>query len=349
MSQLEREPLNQSSDSILETRNLSVTFEMDRGASKVLDSVDLDIERGNIVGIVGESGSGKSMFASSLMDAVVAPGVTTGSVTYYPENGGEVDVLELENEDLRDLRWEEISMVFQGAQSSFNPTLNIRGHFRETLNAHGYDHDEGMEHARELIENLHMEPERVLQSHPHELSGGMKQRTLIALSLVLEPEVLVLDEPTASLDLLMQQSILRMLEDLQEEYDLTMVFITHDIPLVTELSDTLVIMYAFEFVEAGPTNEMLTNASHPYSRLLLRSTPNVNAPIDEMMPIEGSSPDPVAVPTGCSFHPRCPMADSQCEAEDPPYFDVTENHKSACFYWEQASNEISTTWIGDHE
>lgn len=345
MSKTTTERRQRKSDNVIEMRETTVFFEMERGRSKVVNSVDADIERGQIFGVVGESGSGKSMFAASLMDAVVEPGITTGEITYYPKDGPAVDVLNLEKDDLKRLRWEEISMVFQGAQSSFNPTLSIRGHFEETLNAHNYPFESGMTHARELLSNLYMDPERVLDSYPHELSGGMKQRSLIALSLVLRPEVLVLDEPTASLDLLMQQSILSLLEELKDEYDLTMIFITHDIPLVTELADEIGIMYAFEFVEFGPTSDILSDPAHPYTRLLLKSTPNVSVPIDDMRPIEGNSPDPVNIPSGCTFHPRCPLADNKCRMDDPLLLDAGPDHRAACFYWDESSDAIPTTWM----
>jgi peptide/nickel transport system ATP-binding protein len=332
-----------SGDTILEVRDATVSFDMERGESRVLDHVDLDVERREIVGIVGESGSGKSMFASALLDAVVEPGRLTGEVTYYPSEGEPIDVLDLDKRQLREFRWERISMVFQGALSSFNPTRSIQIHFKETIKAHDYDMQEGMQRARRMLEDLHLDPERILGSYPHELSGGMKQRTLIALSLILDPEVLVMDEPTAALDLLMQQSILHLLEDIQEDYGITLLFITHDLPLVADLADRLVVMYAFEFVEIGPTDEIRYHASHPYTRSLLKAVPSLDAPVDEMQSIEGSSPDPVNVPRGCSYHPRCPLADESCEVEDPPFYDVSEGHRVACHYWEQAADAVPLT------
>lgn len=330
-------------DSILEVHNTSVSFDMERGKSKVLDDATIDIRRDEIIGIVGESGSGKSMFASALLDAVVAPGVLTGDITYYPRPGTAVDILDFDRAELQQHRWEEISMVFQGAMSSFNPTMRIRGHFEETLNAHSVDLKTGIERAHQLLSDLYMTPERVLDSYPHELSGGMKQRALIALSLVLEPKVLVMDEPTAALDLLMQRSILRLLTDIQEKYDITLIFITHDLPLVADLADRLAVMYAFRFVEVGSTEEILQNAAHPYARSLLNATPNLNAPIEKMQSIDGSSPDPVKVPSGCSYHPRCPLADETCQENDPAYHTITADHQAKCFHWEQSADAIPFT------
>lgn len=227
-------------------------------------------------------------------------------------------------------------MVFQGAMSSFNPVMRVENHFRETLQDHNHNIEEGLERAHEVMESVYLDPERVMQSYPHELSGGMKQRALIALSLVLNPEVLILDEPTASLDLLMQRSIVSLLRDLQEEYDLTLVFITHDLALLTKLADRLAVMYAFQLVEFGETEEILYDASHPYTRALLAATPDLDLPVDEMHSIEGSKPDPFSRVQGCSYHPRCPLADDECRSQDPPMFDVGDTHRSACFHHEDA-------------
>ncbi|WP_259370400.1 ABC transporter ATP-binding protein [Salinarchaeum laminariae] len=328
------------SDPILEIRDTTVSFDMERGESRVLDSVSIDIQRQEVLGVVGESGSGKSMFASALLDAVVDPGQLSGDITYHPSTDESVDLLNVSPEELKQLRWEDISMVFQGAMSSFNPTMQIRGHFKETLKAHDYDIGEGIERAHELLSDLYLEPERVLDAYPHELSGGMRQRALIALSLVLEPRVLVMDEPTAALDLLMQQSIINLLMDLKEKYNLTLLFITHDLPLVAELCNRVAVLYAFDFVEAGPTDELIDEAGHPYTRALLNATPNLNAPPDEMQPIDGSAPDPVAVPSGCSYHPRCPLATEECIEQDPQYYSMSSNHAVACHHWEESVEAI---------
>ncbi len=326
-------------DPIIEVEDTNVTF--NDGHTYVLDDANVSIERHEVLGIVGESGSGKSMFASALLDAIPDPGVLSGKIHYHRDNGETIDILELSDEELRQFRWEEVSMVFQGAMSSFNPTMKVGAHFEETLKAHDKNVSEGLEFARELLENLYLEPERVLDSYPHELSGGMQQRALIALSMVLDPEVLVMDEPTAALDLLMQRSILSLLEELQAEYDLTIVFITHDLPLVASLADRMAIIYAFQFAEIGPRDDIIQNSAHPYTRKLLNATPNLDAPLSEMQPIEGEGPAPVNVPSGCRFHPRCDLATSECRTDDPPLVSHDGNeHRSACHHWEQAREEI---------
>jgi peptide/nickel transport system ATP-binding protein len=330
-----------AADPVVEARNVSVTYDLEHRDAMVLDDVSVDLRRGEILGVVGESGSGKSMLANAMMDAVEEPGITTGEVRYYPEPGAEpVDVLDLSDERLNELRWEEISMVFQGALSSFNPTMSIRGHFEETLEAHDYDVEAGMERARELLSDLYLDPDRVLDSYSHELSGGMSQRALIALSLVLEPNVLLMDEPTAALDLLMQRSILSLLDDIKQKYDLTILFITHDLPLVAGLSDRLAILYAFELAEVGPADRLVRNSRHPYTRALLRAVPNLDSPLETMTPIEGTAPNPAHVPDGCHYAPRCPLATEECKQQDPPWVEAGPDHETACFHHEQAADAV---------
>jgi peptide/nickel transport system ATP-binding protein len=325
-------------DPIVRMDDASVTY--DGGDSFVLDGVSLEVERGEVLGIVGESGSGKSMLASAILDAVPDPGVLSGEIVYRPDASTETDVLELSGPELRAMRWEEVAMVFQGAMSSFNPTMTIGDHFRDTLDAHGANEATGMERGRQLLSDLYLDPDRVLESYPHELSGGMTQRALIALSLILDPELLVMDEPTAALDLLMQRSILQLLGELQEKYNLTMIFITHDLPLVAALADRLAVMYAFDLVEIADTRAIVENGAHPYTRALLNSTPNLDAPLEEMRPIPGKSPAPVNRPEGCAYHPRCPLATEQCRTEIPEHHAVTVDHGAACFHWEDAREEI---------
>jgi len=330
-------------DTVLRVRDATVTYDMDRGQSRVLNDVDIDVQRGEVLGVVGESGCGKSMFAAALLDAVEDPGVLTGEVSYYPEDGEPVDLLELSKGDQDRVRWEEIAMVFQGAMSSFNPTTPIVTHFRETLEAHNADVEEGMERAEEILRDLNLDPDRILDTdtYQHELSGGQRQRALLALSLILDPEVVVMDEPTAALDLLMQRSILRLLHDIKDEYDLTLVIITHDLPVVSGFADRLGVMYAFEFVEIGETESVMYDAAHPYTRALLRSTPNLDMSLEDLDTVTGSSPDPINIPSGCTYAPRCPVADDRCEIEEPDLISMeASEHRTACFYTDQARNKV---------
>jgi len=329
-----------SSDSIMQLRDITVSFDMDSGESRVVDHANLDLQRNEILGIVGESGSGKSMLASSMMDAIEDPGRLRGSVTYNPQSGEPAEVLEMSGSELKEFRWDTVSMVFQGAMSSFNPTLSIRRHFVETLDAHDYNVSEGMAYAEDLLSDLYLDPDRVLDSYPHELSGGMSQRALIALSMILDPEVLIMDEPTAALDLLMQRSIISLINDLKEKYDLTIALITHDLPLIAELVDRVAVMYAFDLIEVGPVEDVLTGSIHPYTRMLLKATPDVDSPVEDMRPIEGDMPDPLNVPDGCAFHPRCPMADEQCVEVDPRAYEANTEHAAKCHYWDEVDKQI---------
>jgi oligopeptide/dipeptide ABC transporter ATP-binding protein len=326
---------------------------MARGRARVLDNINVDIQRGETFGIVGESGSGKSMFASTIMDAVEDPGVVTGEIRYYPVDGDPINLLDLNRRQLNQIRWEEIAMVYQGAMNAFNPTLNIRTHFVETFDAHDYDREDGLERARDMISDFNLDPDRIFDSYAHELSGGEKQRVLLALSLVFDPEVLILDEPTAALDLLMQRNILKLLYDIKEEYNLTLLFISHDMPVIAGFADRLAVMYAFEMVEFGEAREVLLNPEHPYTRMMLRATLDLETPIDQIATIKGTTPDPINVPSGCSFHSRCPIAADRCEVEDPELrSEAGESHEVACFYPDQAISKIPTTVSdtgGDHQ
>jgi len=333
---------NQSTrDVIFEARDVSVSFDMAGGESRVLNSVDFDVYRGETLGVVGESGSGKSMFASSLLNAVEEPGRVTGEVTYYPENREPITVTDMSESELKaDIRWQEMAFVVQSAQSAFNPTMTIQQHYIETLDAHGVEREAGLDRARQLCRDLYLDPDQVFPSYPHELSGGMKQRALLALGVILDPEVVVLDEPTAALDLLMQRAIISLLADIKEKYDLTLVFVTHDLNLISLIADRLAVMYAFEFLEVGPTEQLLNDASHPYTRALLNAVPTVSVPVSSMKGIPGSTPNPNDVPSGCSYHPRCPVAEPECRAKDPSIDPVGETHSAACFFPEQSKSTI---------
>lgn len=327
---------------VLEVRDVQVTYEMGRGRACVLDDVSLEIRRGETLGIVGESGSGKSMFASALLDAVEDPGVVTGEIIYHPREGDPVNLLDLAPRDLRRIRWAEIALVSQGAMNAFNPSLPMRTHFTETFDAHDVDRTAGLERARETLRELKLDPERILDAHQHELSGGEKQRVLLALSLVFDPEVLILDEPTAALDLLARRNILGLLYDVKEEYDVTLVYISHDIPAIAGFAERLAVMYAFDIIEFGSVHDVLLAPDHPYTRLLLQATLGLSTPVDEVQTIEGEPPDPVNVPAGCPFHPRCPVADDRCTVEEPDLrAERGDDHEVACFYPDVATERIS--------
>ena len=328
-------PSRTEGDTIMRVRDASVAFQMDRGESRVLNDVDVDIRREEVLGVIGESGSGKSMFASSLLNAVVEPGVTTGEITYYPSGGEPVDVLGLDDDELRAFRWEEVAMVFQGAMSSFNPVMTIGAHFRETVDQHDYDMTEGMERARQLISDLYMDPDRVLDSYPHELSGGMQQRAIIALALLLEPSVVIADEPTTALDVIMQDQVFQELEDMKEDFETSMLLITHDISLVFESCDRMAVMHGGQIAETGAVTSIYDEPRHPYSILLQGAFPDIKDPDRELETIDGAPPQLYGEVTECSFVDRCPWAIDECSSK-APHLDPIEgsdddSHRAACF------------------
>jgi len=256
-----------------------------------------------------------------------------------------VDLLELSPRKLRRVRWEEIALVYQGAMNAFNPSLSVRTHFTETFDAHDIDREAGLERARETLRDLNLDPDRVLDAHQHELSGGESQRVLLALALVFDPEVLILDEPTAGLDLLVQRHLLSLLYDISENYEATLLYISHDIPTVAGFADRLAVMYAFDIVEFGTVRDVLLSPDHPYTRLMLQATLDLSTPIEEAGHIEGQPPDPVNVPAGCPFHPRCPLADDRCEVEEPELrAEDGGTHEVACFYPDLAADRIPVTF-----
>jgi len=324
--------------------NLSVVYEMPRGIARVVDNVCFDLVEGAVTAIVGESGSGKTMLASALLKLVPYPGKVLGRVLYRSELlGGVVDVLSLPKKLLKAIRWREIAMVFQGAQNSFNPTMRIVEHFIDTAEAHGWrDRRAVIEKARRLLEMVLLDPDRVLDSYPHQLSGGMKQRTLIALSLLLDPKILILDEPTSALDTVSQKVLVDLLKDLHARLHNTMVFITHDLPLILGLAHYVAIMYAFKIVEYGPVDEIVLRPRHPYTVGLLKSVPPLRGELRRVRTIPGTHPDPINPPRGCRFHPRCPLATDVCRRIEPKLVEVERGHFVACHRWEEV--EVDKLW-----
>ena len=328
-------------DNVLEIRNARVTFEMARGQARVLNDIDLDIERGETLGIIGESGCGKSTFGSYLMNAVEEPGMASGQLLYYPEKDSEpINILNLTKWQLRRVRWEEIAIVSQDAMNAFNPTISVRRHFIDTFDAHNVDKVEGLERAREVLRDLRLEPDRIMDAYKHELSGGEKQRALLAMALIFDPEVVILDEPTAGLDLLVQREILSLLYDIKDDYGFTLLFISHDIPMVAGFADRIAVFYAFNIIELGDTRDVLLNPQHPYTRLLTLAHIELDEPMDQVSAVEGDTPDPINVPSGCPFHPRCPIADDRCVVEEVELRGDEGDHQVACFYPDIAVDRV---------
>lgn len=323
---------------LLQVRDLQVTFDLGRhGRLVAVDGVSFDLGRGEFVALVGESGSGKSTTALALIRLVPPPGFVSGGQVLWWEDGREapVDLLRLGPGAMRERRWRDIAMVFQGAQNALNPVMRIADQMVETVRAHrAMPIGEIMERAARCLRMVRLEPSRVLRAYPHELSGGMRQRVLIAMSLLMTPRLLILDEPTTALDVITQAHILEILREIQEELGLTMLLLTHDLAVVAQTARRVLIMYAGRIVEEAPTEALFEAPYHPYTQGLLQAVPTLRGDLAAKRPIPGSPPDLRAPPPGCRFHPRCPYADERCRRVEPPLEDAG-GRRVACHHWQR--------------
>ncbi|GLZ81606.1 dipeptide/oligopeptide/nickel ABC transporter ATP-binding protein [Actinorhabdospora filicis] len=326
---------------ILSVRDLSIVYRTGRRTSvTAAQDVSFDLYPGQSMALVGESGCGKTTLGLGLLRLLPRLGqVSKGEIVYRLKDGMSVDITGLAKEELRRFRWHEAAMVFQGAMNSFNPVLRIGEHFTDTLRSHEGEkrrtRAEITARATELLSMVRLEPERVLKSFPHELSGGMKQRILIALALALEPQVLVLDEPTTALDILTQRSIVEQLHELRERLGFAMIFITHDLGLAAELADRVATMYAGRIIEKGSAEDVFYEPRHPYTVGLIKAVPPVIGDLPELSSIAGSPPSLADLPSGCSFHPRCEWAVDACRETVPSLTVLTPRgedggHAAAC-------------------
>ncbi len=326
---------------LLEVKNLSVDYSAANGVVHAVDKVSFTLKRGEILGLAGESGCGKSTMAYAITRLLRPPAyITGGEVFYYPPEGrerspviskltragngtkgitdGAIDILQLTPAQLRLFRWNELSIVFQSAMNALNPVLNIGTQIMDVLKTHRPElgPDQRRRRAIELLNLVGIASDR-LKSYPHELSGGMRQRAVIAIALALNPELIVMDEPTTALDVVVQREILELISSLCKDFSMALIFITHDLSLLLELADKVAIMYAGKMVEKAASKDLYLHPRHPYSYGLLNSFPNLHGPRRRMGGIPGSPPDLRAVPSGCSFHPRCPMAFGPCQSAVP--------------------------------
>jgi peptide/nickel transport system ATP-binding protein len=325
-----------SSTNILEINHLSVAYASASGAVLALNDVSIMLERGQILGLAGESGSGKTTLGHAVSRLLRPPAlVTAGEVLYYPadtadhaprranphprgEAGQPINVLTLSARELRAVRWSTLAIVFQSAMNALNPVLRLSSQIDDVLKAHRpqMTTQERRERAQELLRLVGISPDRI-KSYPHELSGGMRQRAIIAIALALAPEIIIMDEPTTALDVVVQREILMEIARLRERFNFSVIFITHDLSLLLELADKIAIMYAGRIVETATCAELKRQPRHPYSFGMLNSFPTLHGPRRRMTGIPGSPPDLRAVPAGCPFHPRCPMAFAPCATSLP--------------------------------
>lgn len=326
----------QQQTSLLEISRLCVSFSTATGVVTPVDGVSLTVARGETVGLVGESGCGKTMTSMAVMGLIPDLGgaITGGSILL---EGTELTTLG--EKELCAIRGRRISMIFQDPQTSLNPVFTIGDQMVETLKLHlGMNGRDARERAVELLTltGIPSAGER-LTCYPHELSGGMRQRVMIAMSLSANPALIIADEPTTALDVTMQAQILALLKSVQSRLGMSILLITHDLGVVSETADRVVVMYAGRVVEQAPAADFFAKPLHPYSRGLMASLPSLDGPVGRMSPIEGAPPSPSNFPSGCRFHPRCPIAEERCRMETPPLRELGPGRGAACFLTKEAA------------
>lgn len=329
-------------ETLLRVENLNVHYRTRRGLVKSVRNVNFELRRRENLAIIGESGSGKTTLGLSLVRLLPRSAEFTANRLEYTGNEQPLDITSCSEETIRQWRWKEVAIVFQAALSAFNPVLRIADQFSDTARAHGIRDKTVIEsRALELLELVQLDPKRVLNAYPHELSGGMRQRVLIALALLLEPKVLILDEPTTALDILTQRIVIDLLRKLKEELDLSMIIISHDLSLAAELADRVATMYAGQFVEFGSVNEIFYEPRHPYTQGLISGVPKVQGDMEGLSSIPGSPPDLIDLPPGCKFHERCQYATAICSQKEPTEELIGKNgseHILSCLRWREIND-----------
>jgi peptide/nickel transport system ATP-binding protein len=331
-------------DVVLAVEDLWVEYQTSSGRMQAVRGANLEVRAGEAVALIGESGSGKTTMGLALLSLLVRTArVAKGRALFRTADGRVVDIFALGKEELRRFRWQECAMVFQAALNSLNPVLRVGDHFVETARAHGRKDDrQTRERALELLRMVQLDGERVASSFPHELSGGMRQRVSIALSLLLEPRLIILDEPTTALDILTQRAIIDVIRSLRQRFSFTMLFISHDLSLAAELADRVATMYAGELVELGSVRDVFYQPKHPYTVGLLNAVPPIaGEDFTPLTAIPGATPNLLAMPSGCAFHPRCPYATELCRRQAPPLFKIGDDHLAACYQRDRVTRDQS--------
>jgi peptide/nickel transport system ATP-binding protein len=311
---------------LLEIHNLTVEYVTARGPVRAVDDVTLDLKKGEVLGLCGESGCGKSTLAYAITRLLKPPAQIAGGRILFAGH----DVTAMDEDELRKFRWSRISIVFQSAMNSLNPVISIGAQIADTLMAHtNMSKAEVLERGADLLRIVGIERSR-LKSYPHELSGGMRQRAVIAIALALSPELIIMDEPTTALDVVVQKEILQQIEDLKERFGFSILFITHDLSLLIEMSTRIAVMYAGKITELSTADELFRDPEHPYTVGLMNSFPSITGPRRELAGIPGTPPHLLNPPSGCRFHPRCPHVMKVCAEVEPALAEADPGHLVAC-------------------
>jgi peptide/nickel transport system ATP-binding protein/oligopeptide transport system ATP-binding protein len=317
---------------VLEVSGLCTWFHTDAGIGRAVDGVSFQLRRGETLGLVGESGCGKSVTALSVLRLVSPPGrIEAGQIRLRGRN-----LLDLPEEEMRQVRGDEIAMIFQEPMTSLNPVLTCGYQIAEAVSLHqDVSRSEARSRAIDMMGKVGIPaPEQRVDEYPHQLSGGMRQRVMIAMALSCTPDVLIADEPTTALDVTIQAQILDLLQRLQDEFHMAILLITHDLGVVAEVADRVAVMYAGEVVETADTQAIFAHPRHPYTRGLLRSVPQIDRQRERLDVIPGRVPEATAFPTACRFHPRCPLAEDHCRDEAPSLLEVGPGHMAGCWRWD---------------
>lgn len=325
-----------NSEYIMEIKDLVVHFSTEEGMVEALDGINLKITRGDIHGLIGETGCGKSVTSLTILGLLDENAVIKGGEILYKGK----DLLKMNNQELREeIRGNEISMIFQDPSSSLNPVYTAGNQIMESVVLYQTnDMDEAKMKVIDELDRVKLpDPEDIFEKYPYELSGGMKQRVMIAMMLACKSNLLIADEPTTALDVSIQAQFLKVLEELQSEMDLSMLYITHDMAVISEICDKVTVMYAGQIVESAEIRRIFKNPKHPYTRGLIKSVPGIKLNIDEFDTIPGTVPRLINPPKGCRFHPRCEYAEEICKKEKPEQRQVKGNHTVACHFWEEIS------------
>jgi peptide/nickel transport system ATP-binding protein len=304
---------------VLRVRDLSVEYAMERGTVRAVDSVSFDLDPGEFIGVVGESGCGKSTLLFAIAQLLVPPAaVTGGSVVFRGQS-----MVGLTDRQLASVRWKDLSVVMQSAMNALNPVKSIGAQFSDAMRAHGVTSREQVAgRSAEVLRMVGIDPVH-LKSYPHQLSGGMRQRSMIAMALLLTPELVIMDEPTSALDVVAQRSLMVQIKELQEQLGFAVIFVTHDMSLVSHFSDRLMVMYAGRVDEFGPTRQVFDSPQHPYTIGLTEAFPSIRGPRVPLTGIPGSPPNLASPPPGCRFAPRCPKVMTRCREESPELYPVS--------------------------